>query len=211
MTEEDTATSRALGVNELLEMVLSHLDVATLMDARRVCKTWHAMAESSVALQRRLFLQVAPTYDGRDLFECCNYNLIYTTPDCCSIKPGPIYTDGYFNCFWEEAIHTEYYEYDVTFFLRNTKNHALHRPWGAQVEEPIWYRMLLFQYPFKLGKVKVKVELYDRDVEELEVPIEGDKAGVRFRDVCERVLAVARQWGLERAMGREYIHGRERW
>ena len=70
MAGDTTAASRALGVNELLEMVLSHLDVATLLDARRVCTTWHAMTASSVLLQQRLFLRVAPTYDGRDLFEC---------------------------------------------------------------------------------------------------------------------------------------------
>ncbi|KAJ6445387.1 cytochrome P450 [Purpureocillium lavendulum] len=72
-----TATQRALATSELLELILLHVDMQTLLvAAQRASRTWHDTIAASPALQRRLFFlperpwrhtdDGAPTDDDND-------------------------------------------------------------------------------------------------------------------------------------------------
>ena len=61
-TLEVPSRQRVLGTIELLEAILLHLDIRTLLtSAQRVCITWHDLTTSSPLLQRRLFLTPSPS------------------------------------------------------------------------------------------------------------------------------------------------------
>jgi len=51
------AAARALGITELLELVLSHLPIHDLLFAQRVSKTWSLLIKTSGILQESLFFK----------------------------------------------------------------------------------------------------------------------------------------------------------
>ncbi|KXX73019.1 hypothetical protein MMYC01_206818 [Madurella mycetomatis] len=55
-----TACVTVLSVAELLTLILSHVDVRTLLFAQRVSRTFRAVIAASPVLQRNLFLQLEP-------------------------------------------------------------------------------------------------------------------------------------------------------
>lgn len=56
-TNMATAAQRTLGIPELLEVVLSRVDVKTLLLAQRTCRTWRQVIQESKTLRQSLFLQ----------------------------------------------------------------------------------------------------------------------------------------------------------
>ena len=51
------ASDQVLGIVELLEKILFHLDTKTLLLAQRVCKQWRALVKRSKKLQQALFFE----------------------------------------------------------------------------------------------------------------------------------------------------------
>jgi len=60
METTQSAILQALGVADLLEQILSHLDSKELFIARCVRQDWDALIAGSAALQRNLFLALEP-------------------------------------------------------------------------------------------------------------------------------------------------------
>ncbi|KAF4470741.1 F-box-like domain-containing [Fusarium albosuccineum] len=54
---EDTIRDQVFGTFDLLECILSHLDMQTLLLAQRVCQEWHHVILRSPYLQQQLFFQ----------------------------------------------------------------------------------------------------------------------------------------------------------
>ena len=52
-----SATTKVLGTNELLEMILLKLPLRDVLLAQLVCKTWRADITASIDLQRALFFE----------------------------------------------------------------------------------------------------------------------------------------------------------
>jgi hypothetical protein len=60
MQEQEQPQTKVLTTPELLEIILLHLDIRTLLvSAQRVCQTWTVLIQSSPAIQQALFFQTA--------------------------------------------------------------------------------------------------------------------------------------------------------
>lgn len=58
MTEKGTFQTKVVNIPELLEAILLHLDIRTLLvSAQRVCQPWTALIQTSPAIQQALFFQ----------------------------------------------------------------------------------------------------------------------------------------------------------
>ncbi|KAK5124808.1 hypothetical protein LTR85_001521 [Meristemomyces frigidus] len=60
MDQATSATQRALPVPELLESILSHVSQIQLFPLQRVSRSWHELINTSIKLQRLMFLANSP-------------------------------------------------------------------------------------------------------------------------------------------------------
>ena len=56
-------TIQVLGTTELLEIILMYLPMKDLLLSQRVCRSWHALINTSIRLRRALFLEPVPCGD----------------------------------------------------------------------------------------------------------------------------------------------------
>jgi hypothetical protein len=65
-----SAVERGLGVNELLEHILTHTDTRTLLvSAQRVYRRWHNVIQASPECQKQLFM-IPETEQDRESGDC---------------------------------------------------------------------------------------------------------------------------------------------
>ncbi|KAF7197395.1 hypothetical protein HII31_01205 [Pseudocercospora fuligena] len=96
MASITSAKDRALGIAELLEMILERLPMRDLLNTLRVNKTWSALIEKSPKLQERLFLKAKCTTASPLKFhvnESIDTHLL-TGPDYMSNYKTQIYDAG---------------------------------------------------------------------------------------------------------------------
>ena len=65
--EPGVARDQALGIEELIYCICTHMDIQTLFNAQRVSKRWHEIISKSPLLQRKLYFQPCTSKQKRVL------------------------------------------------------------------------------------------------------------------------------------------------
>ncbi|KAF7192772.1 hypothetical protein HII31_05913 [Pseudocercospora fuligena] len=101
-----TAAQKVFGIVELLEKVLSGLDIKTLLHAQRVCKQWREVISGSKQLRRQLrFETIGAPVVGTQVF-ANNGAIIHLNP-LALIIPETVTTDTIRSSDFERWLHAQ--------------------------------------------------------------------------------------------------------
>ncbi|KAK4618294.1 hypothetical protein CLAFUW4_11760 [Fulvia fulva] len=147
-TPSNTAALRTFGVTELLEQILSDLDMQTLLLAQRVSKQWKDTIADSSMLQEALFSRLQTTH--RNIYHGHGGENSFVSLDSSFSRPLVYYNDTFVVTFSYEQFKPN--ELRLNFRVR-TRDYwgDIFGPFGEMTEldggpKPSWHRMYLLQY-----------------------------------------------------------------
>lgn len=169
MMNSTSAPEKALGVNKLLENILSHLPMKDLIHAQSVCKQWRAVIDGSKVLGQHLFLE-NKAVDLKPLRRCTSmaclgsdHHMVYHFPeqDLHPLLPR----SGYISP--SSRINFSM-EYDDVMCMRS---------WRSSWPSGQWKDMFAVQPPATSATIEV-LSLGDKEQVEITNP-----AGIRLGDI----------------------------
>ncbi|KAI9674559.1 MAG: hypothetical protein M1822_009054 [Bathelium mastoideum] len=180
------AAARFVGIFELLEQTLSYLPGQELLQAQRVSRTWHAIIQRSLPLQRKLWME--PYTDKRvDLRNSTIANgVCYSTTN----EKVPITINPYLMKFGEFERVGMYGDEDEWVLTAQFSEYALALGYEA-IDYPgaSWRRMLITDPPCSSLEPTLVLGMIDRYDVSTPVSIPSNPNGLTLGEVVDAVLA----------------------